>query len=132
MSVESFYFTKLVVADIDAAEAFYRDALGLRTLIRTMAPGGEWGQEQCVMAVAGRQDGAMLMLIRLLEKPAPPPGEVWTGFAVTNLNETSAAVELAGGRVLVTPHEVPGLGILAGVFADPEGHMIELVERIRD
>ena len=130
MTLLAFAFTKITVADLDAAERFYRDAIGLKTIKRITADGGEWGQEECIMSVSGRTDGPMLLLIRLLHKPCPPPGEAWTGFAVSDLAAAAAAIEKAGGKVVVAPHDAPAFKLAAGVFTDPEGHIIEVTQSL--
>jgi len=126
MSVQAFSFTKIVVADLDRALPFYRDAIGLRLLSRFIEAQGEYAQEEAVLAVPGRKDGPMLMLIRYLDKPAPAPGAAWMGFSVDDLAGTVEAVEQSGGKVVVAAQDVPQYKLRAAVVADPEGHLIEL------
>ena len=130
MPALAFAFTKIAVADLDAAERFYREAIGLKLIARTTAPDGDYGQEECIMSVTGGNDANQLILIRYLNRPAPKPEEAWTGFAVSDVEESVAAVERGGGKVLMPPFEVPDYGIKATVVADPEGHLIELIQML--
>ncbi len=131
MTVLAFSFTKIVVKDIDASERFYRDVLGLKVVARVTAPDSEYAQEECILSVSGGNDANQLLLIRYLTRPTPAPGEAWTGFAVDDVGAISAAVGRAGGKVLIAPFEVPQHGVKAAVVADPEGHMIELIQMLK-
>lgn len=127
MGVTAFTFTKIVVADLDRAVPFYRDAIGLTLLNRITAPDGEYAQEEAIMGVEGKKDGPMLLLVRYLNKPAPPSGSAWTGLVVENLPAVLGAVEQAGGTVIVPIHDVPKFELTIAVVTDPEGHLIELM-----
>ena len=131
MGMQAFAFTKIVVADLDASEQFYRDVLGLKVVTRLTNPDGEYGQEESVMSVTGRNEGAQLLLIRYLNRPAPAPGEAWTGFAVTELEDLVARVEQGGGKVLIPVKEIAAYKMKVSVIADPEGHMVELFEMLK-
>jgi len=126
LSTTAFTFTKIVVADLDRAVPFYRDAIGLRLLSRFSATESEYAQEEAVMAGHGSERGPMLMLVRYLKRPAPPAGSAWTGFSVADLPATVAAVEQGGGSVVLPIHDVPEHKVAVAVVADPEGHLIEL------
>lgn len=130
MNLTAFTFTKIVVADLDRAVPFYRDVIGLKLLRRFTAPDGDYAQEEAIMAVPGRKDGPMLLLVRYLKKPAPPAGSAWTGFAVADLPALIAAVENGGGTIVVPMHDVPEHKLTVAVVADPEGHLIELTTQL--
>lgn len=124
MSGTAFTFTKIVVVDLDRAVAFYSDVVGLRLLKRFVADEGPYAQEEAVLVNGNGERGPMLLLVRYLSLPAPSPGAAWMGFSVVDLPATIAAVEQAGGAVLVPVHEA--LGMRIAVVSDPEGHPIEL------
>lgn len=126
MTATAFTFTKLVVSDLERVIPFYRDVIGLRMLTRLTAPTGEYAQEEAVFVCESKERGPMLLLVRYLNKPAPAPGSVWTGFAVSDLHATVAAVEQGGGSIAVPIHDVPEHKVTVAVVADPEGHLVEL------
>ena len=128
MSTLAFAFTKIVVSDLDASERFYRDAIGLKVVTRLTAPDGDYAQEESVLSVSGGTEANQLLLVRYLNRPAPAPGEAWTGFAVTDIDATVAAAEGMGAKVVIPIKHVPAHGLKAGIIADPEGHMIELIQ----
>ena len=128
MSTLAFSFVKIVVSDLDAAERFYSDALGLETRGRAPATDSEYAQEECFLAVPGA-DQPQLLLIRYVNRPTPAP-EAWTGFAVSNVEETVTAVERSGGKVLIPVHDVPQYKLKVAVVADPEEHIIELIQQV--
>lgn len=127
MSLLSFTFTKIVVNDLDAAERFYCDVIGLKLVAAVPATEGDYAQDERVLSVSGTNDGPMLLLIRYLHRPTPQPGEAWTGFIVSDVDAAAAAVEQAGGGVVIPCHTVEQQGVRVAIVTDPEGHMIELV-----
>ncbi len=126
----AFTFTKIVVSDLDRVIPFYRDAIGLRLLSRFIADGGDYAQEEAVLGGHGGDDGAgrgpLLMLVRYLARPAPPVGAAWTGFSVDDLAATVAAVERAGGKLVIPIMDAPEYKVAVAVVTDPEGHLVEL------
>lgn len=126
--------TKLVVADVAAAERFYR-ALGLKVVSRNLGGEDEVRQEQCWLSVTGEPGAHILILSRFVELPPPPrpayPGEVWLAFNVADVDEVCRAVEAGGGRVVRPGQDRPEHSVRAAVVADPEGHFIELVGPMR-
>lgn len=122
MSSTAFTFTKIVVADTERASAFYRDAIGLAPVGRVT----DDRHDEVIMAGPGNERGPLLMLVRHFDRPTPPAGSAWTGFSVTDLAATIAAVEAHGGSVVAPPQDVPEYKLTIAVVADPEGHPIEL------
>ena len=64
----------------------------------------------------------------LFNRAAPAPGEAAIGFTVEVIEETITAAEAAGGRVVAPVQTVSDHGIKAAYIADPEGHIIELLQ----
>lgn len=122
MSTIAFTFTKIVVADLERATAFYRSALGLELVGKA----ADHEHEEAIMSVPGREGGPLLMLMRYINRAAPSAGSAWIGFAVSDLSATIAAVEAQGGRVVAPPRDVHEHKLTIAVVADPEGHPIEL------
>lgn len=126
----SFGFTKLVVADLERAVRFYGAVFGMRGLHRVRAEDHAYPLEEEVMALADDPGAHRLVLVQYLEMAPPPAGAAWTGFAVPDIRETLAALEREGGRIAVAVHENAEHGVLAALAADPEGHMIEVIQAI--
>ncbi|MDE2302151.1 MAG: VOC family protein [Sphingomonadales bacterium] len=128
--IVGFHATKLVVADLGAAEAFYR-AIGLRLVARNEGGEGDVHQRQAWFSVSGDSRDHMLILSQFPEAPAPPlpawPGECWLAFNVADVEALLAGAVAAGGRVLRAGEDRPEHGVRAAVICDPEGHVIEVV-----
>ncbi len=122
--------TKLVVRDLEAAEAFYR-AIGLKLVSRNVGGEAEVRQEQCWLSASGDASAHILILTRFLELPPPRlpeyPGEAWLAFRVADVDLTLTTMETSGGKVLRAAQDRPEHGVRAAVVGDPEGHVIEVV-----
>ncbi|MGH2846987.1 MAG: VOC family protein, partial [Thermoleophilaceae bacterium] len=55
-------------------------------------------------------------------------GHVTFYVEVPDVEAALAKAQELGGSRLMGPDEVPGAGIVLGHFADPEGHMVGLVQ----
>jgi len=55
-------------------------------------------------------------------------GHVTFYIEVPDVEAALSKAEELGGKRLMGPHEVPGMGIVLGQFADPEGHTIGVVQ----
>ena len=99
----------LPVPDLDAALAYYRDALGQRLLWRTAD----------AAAVALPDAGAELVL-----ETRRPAAEV--DLLVDAVDDAASALTAAGGAVVVPPADIP-VGRVA-VVADPFGNRLTLVD----
>ena len=128
MALPAFSFLKIIVKDLAASERFYCDVIGFKVVERTSAPEGEFAQEELFLSSTGGEDATRLMLIRYLDRPAPPPGESWLGFVVADVAATTEAAVKAGGNELIVAHYIPAHKVSISVVSDPEGHVIELVE----
>ena len=121
----------LKVADLERAVAFYRDGLGLPT-------DGIIGQEFDEGAVAFFQlQGIKLGLWRrrdlardsgLDQQPASPT-EFSIGHNVNSREEVDSVMQEAerGGANIIKPASETFWGGYAGYFADPDGHLWEVV-----
>jgi catechol 2,3-dioxygenase-like lactoylglutathione lyase family enzyme len=122
--------TKLVVADVEAAERFYV-ALGMKVASRNLGGEEEVRQEQSWLSATGDMSSHILILSRFLELPAAArptyPGEVWLCFQVPDVDATVAAALAAGGSLFRAGEDRPEHAVRAAVISDNEGHYIELV-----
>ena len=123
-------FTKLVVGDLEAAERFYRDVLGLTPMGRHFAGEGDLAQELIPLSTTGKPEDSRLVLSRFLHRPPPVPGEAWIGFLVADVDAAAAAVAKAGGKIVKPAEDVPEHGVRAVILSDPEGHMMELAQML--
>ena len=120
--------TKLVVGDLEKASAFYCEAYGFVERGRVQV---EMLGEPIDEILLGREEdpGVPLILVRYLERGAPPVGEeVALVFMAPDLDALFERVRVAGGRVLVEPFQSEQVPMRAGFSADPEGHVIENIE----
>ena len=125
----NFAFTKLVVADLQQAAAFYRAVCGYgegQTITGTIA-----GRpiEEIIFSRSG--GGAELILLTYPEGPAPSPTGVITGLSTPDQDAFQARVLAAGGTILEDVRS-PTFGTLdmrVGFFTDPQGYVLEVMER---
>lgn len=131
MASTGFSFTKIVVGDVDAAERFYCDVMGLKRVLRFQTGEGEFELDEVIMSSNGEYDGGHnFIVIRYLNQPAPNPGEGIFGFTVKDVDATISAVLAAGGTLYRPARVVEEHGIKVAFVKDPEGHLLELVEML--
>ncbi len=128
MSTEIFAFTKLVVGDLDRCAAFYEKVCEIKPQARIQG------------AIAGRaiteivyeptnKGGASLVLLAYDDEARPSSGETITGFASPDAEAFAARAVEAGGTVVEPVRDAPAHGLKVGFVSDPEGHLIEVIER---
>jgi hypothetical protein len=128
----------LAVEDLDRALAFYRDGLGLDSagVIGTEFRDHHSGADGAI-AMFHLAGGLILTVYPRSELakdagvPFGPPksGEFSIGQAVASREEVDALLAragTAGGKVLDKPRDRPW-GIYSGYFADPDGHLWEIM-----
>ena len=130
MTALAFSFTKLVVADLERAERFYSEAFGMQALHRVRSEEHAYPLEEAIMALGEGLEQHRLMLVHYLTRPCPPSGAVWTGFVVADIAATLEALTRCGGRLEVAAHANQEHGVLAVLAADPDGHMIEVIQML--
>ena len=62
--------------------------------------------------------------------PEGYPGHVTFYVQVPDAEGTLAQAESLGGKRMMGPDEVPGAGIVIGLFTDPEGHTIGVMSEV--
>jgi predicted enzyme related to lactoylglutathione lyase len=68
------------------------------------------------------------VLLKFVDRPGTPRGEVILGFTTTDLPELLARIRAAGGTIHEEMKEMPELGLRVAFAKDPEGHLAELVQ----
>lgn len=128
----------LGVSDLERSLAFYRDGLGLPSdgITGTQYPGDdEHPAGDVAMFTLG--DGLILSLYPRSELAKDAGAELPVGSAISvgqiveSREQVDRVLELAaraGARVIGQPHERPW-GIYSGYFADPDGHLWEIICR---
>ena len=120
----------IVVRDIDACLAFYRDALGLPVRYDFDVPGGTH-----IWDLAVGDCSLKLVTHAKVPEAANPPGgsrggtglRYWT-LGVEDIDAAVATCEAAGAPVPL-PVIPLGPGIKIAMIEDPEGNWVELLER---
>lgn len=122
----------LGVDDLEASLGFYRDGLGFKTegIVGTEFPHG-------AVAFFDLQDGLKLALFPRaaiardagIPETLPSATEVTLGHNVGSAEAVDTVMEeaLHAGARLVKPAEETFWGGYAGIFADPDGHLWEIV-----
>jgi catechol 2,3-dioxygenase-like lactoylglutathione lyase family enzyme len=120
----------IVVTDIEASLAFYRDFLGFP--FEHAMPFSKTTTLHFLKA-----GDASLKLWEVAEPPSPTQkgfplegalGYRYITFNVTNLDDVAAAADGAGVTTLVPPTELMA-GLKITILADPDGNAVELVQR---
>jgi len=126
--IKAFAFTKIIVADLDAMERFYCDTLGLKVAARIDVNERGWNLKEVVLSIG---DGTtQLNLLQYRDRPAPPLGEAVVGLSVEDMDAVIGTVVDAGGKLVTPPVEIPEHRLKICYVADPEGHLLELLQSI--
>lgn len=134
----------LCVADLDRMVAFYVDVLGCSVagraaLPRTRTSAIGLGAGDIALVWLQTATGERIKLLQPSDAPAPAAhddhltarrGVAYLTFHVDDLVARSAAAVAAGATALTGDlvHD-PGTGVVVSFFRDPEGNVIELVDR---
>lgn len=128
MPALAFPFTKLVVADLERSERFYAAVFGMKRMHSVVADEHQYALEETMLSLTGDSSAHLLILVRYLRRPTVPAGSAWTGFRVADIDETVALLQANGGRVEVPVHDNAEFNTRAAIAADPDGHLIEIVQ----
>ena len=128
MPTEIFAFTKLVVGDLDRCAAFYEAVCGVRP--RARIEGHITGRPITeIVYEPTSAGGASLVLLAYDGEPKPASGEIIVGFASADAEAFVARAVAAGGTLVEAVRDAPELRLKVGFAGDPEGHLIEVIER---
>lgn len=131
MTALSFAFTKMVVANLEAAEQFYCQTLGLSRVTYIEFGEGLGQLQEVILTVPNAATGAaQLNLIRYPNKPIPAPGETVIGFMVSDVDATVAAMAEAGARITVPVVEMADHHLKLAYLTDLDGHIIEIIQTL--
>ncbi|MGJ5793210.1 VOC family protein [Streptomyces griseorubiginosus] len=132
----------VVVRDLASMERFYCEVIGCRPERRSRVPesvGGPAGLGGELEVVwLGVPSGGRVKLIRPRSAPVEVPAAAWSAgrpglsyltFHVDDTDPVVARLTAAGARPLSDPVVVPAHGRRISFWADPEGNVVELVDR---
>jgi len=68
------------------------------------------------------------VMLKYVNRPAPPIGEVLLGFITPDLAALLKRVSASGGKVVQEARDMPEHGVRVAFVTDPEGHMAEVVQ----
>lgn len=106
-----FVWHELHTTDVKKARSFYGELLGWKT---KEVPMGESTYE--IISVDGRDIGGLMK--------SETARSSWLGYAaVDDVDATAAAAKKRGGKELVPPSDIPGVGRFS-VLADPQGAVL--------
>ncbi|WP_138468782.1 VOC family protein [Poseidonocella sp. HB161398] len=109
-----FIWYELLVPDADAAEGFYAGLLGW-----SFEPAAEGGKDYRVASMAGVPVAGLMTLTPEMQAGGARP--CWLGYlAVEDADAASGAIAQAGGKVVMEPADIPGVGRFA-MALDPGG-----------
>ena len=128
MSKGAFAFTKLVVGDLQRSAKFYEEVCGLTEQRRIGAVVG--GRTITEIILAGVPPGpAGFILFSYHDSTTPPEGDSIIGFETDDLEAFVARTLGAGGSVVQNIQSLPELSLRFAFLTDPEGHLIEAIQR---
>jgi predicted enzyme related to lactoylglutathione lyase len=127
--LSTFTFTKLVVDDLEKMAAFYAQVYELQQISRMQDSIGDDAIDEIILGSAGALTPGALILLKYLSRPRPQSGEVILGFTTRDLPALLDRVRAAGGGVHSDIRAYPDMNVRVAFATDPEGHLIEIVER---
>lgn len=124
-----FLHTMIRVNDLDESIAFYRDILGMKLFRRTDYPGGEF--TLAFLGFGENADDGSIELTYNWGKHAYDLGDAFGHIAlgVDDIVATCQAIEQKGGNVVRQPGPMKHGTTLLAFVKDPNGYVIELIQR---
>ena len=124
-----FSFTKILVNDLDAQFAFYSTVFGRMEKTRYDFDDRADPLAEIIMTSTDGTEQS-LFLWHYKNRPAPTPGSAVIGFEVSGIDDVVRRVHDAGGTVTEPPRSMTDIGIKVAFVRDPEGHVVEVFERV--
>ncbi|WP_309602647.1 VOC family protein [Sphingomonas sp.] len=114
----SFIWYELMTPDPDSSKAFYDAVVGWTIEAQSSAPGGAIDYRMITRADGGNVGGILKLDQAMQDHGARP---MWLGYLYAeDVDARVAAIGADGGKVLMPPHDAPGIGRFAMV-TDPVG-----------
>ncbi|MGW5381207.1 VOC family protein [Nocardia sp. NPDC003963] len=129
MPYPRFAFTKILVNDLTAQFDFYSAVFGRAERTRYEFDDRADPLAEIIMTSSDGTEQS-LVLLHYRDRPAPAPGSAVIGFEVHGLDDVVRRAEEAGATVTEAPRTMAEIGIRVAFVHDPEGHVLELFERM--
>ena len=114
----------IVVRDLDAAQRFYEDALGMEESSRIRVD--VMRLDEVIMTAPG---GGSVILMRYDDERSHVEVGQKLVFRVPSPAAVAEAVVAAGGSVVFPPTEMPDFGATIAFVQDPDGDTIEVLDK---
>lgn len=124
---DSLEFTKLVVVDLERSAAFYVAVFEMTEVNRVTASIGDRTIHE-IMYEPSRPGGPAFVLLSYEDRDEPAAEEVILGFISDDVDALVDRALSHGGTVVDAAHDLPEHGVRVAFVADPEGHLLELVQ----
>jgi lactoylglutathione lyase len=118
------HHVRLLVSDVDAAIAFYRDVLGFEL---------QWGEAAIGYASFAGGRGVDLSVFARGGQPeaAPPSGDrALLSLQVDDVDAEVARLRDLGVPIAAEPRDEPGWGLRVAYVRDPDGTLLELMRQL--
>ena len=114
----------IVVRDLDAAQRFYEDVLGMKETNRIRVD--VMGLDEVILGTAA---GASIVLMRYDDGRSHVEVGQKLVFTVPDPAAVADAAAAAGGRVTFPATHMPDFGATIAFVQDPDGHTIEVLDK---
>ncbi|HYA65797.1 MAG TPA: VOC family protein [Burkholderiaceae bacterium] len=119
----AFSWTELLTNDVAAARKFYGQLLGWKIRDMEGSP-----MDYRIISADDQDIGGMMTIPEHAKGMAPAWG---TYVTVKDVDETTGRVKALGGRILLAPQDIPGVGRFS-VIQDPQGATLSLITYNRE
>lgn len=126
--VPSLMFTALETGDLERAEAFYINAIGMKRVMRISPPGASATKDAFNFSGNPLAAEPLLILAHHDATDPKPVSPVLLGMRVADAHAAAAQVRAAGYEVLREPAADDHGPRLTTLVKDPDGNIVELVQ----
>lgn len=114
----------IVVQDLDVAQRFYEDALGMKETNRIRVDA--MALDEVILTAPG---GGSVVLMRYDDGRAHAEVGQKLVFTVPSPATVADAAVAAGGKVVFPATEMPDFGATIAFVQDPDGHTVEVLDK---
>jgi predicted enzyme related to lactoylglutathione lyase len=124
------FASRVGAVDVAATAKFYQAAFGLKEVNRIAMPNFLEIMLNFGDSVDAAKNSANAQVV-IMQRASDDTKDAMPHliFGVTDMAATVAAVKAAGGRMQGEPREFGKTGIIIGMFTDPAGNTVELIQQ---